>query len=123
MESYEIFKNACIARGRTIADVCKKAGWGERSSDNWKKGHVPSVAVVLALSKELKTTVEYLMGEASDIDAKVSNGLDGLPDAEIEVLKVFRALNKEGQGKVIENANDLLGNEKYKKDGLSAETA
>lgn len=123
MESYEIFKNACVMRGRTIADVCKKAGWGERSSDNWKKGHIPSVAVVLALSKELKTTVEYLMGETNDIDAKVSNGLEGLSDSEIELLTVFRSLNQDGQGKVIENAADLLGNVKYKKDESSVKTA
>ena len=123
MESYEIFKNACVMRGRTIADVCKKAGWGERSSDNWKKGHIPSVAVVLALSKELKTTVEYLMGETNDIDAKVSNGLESLSDSEIELLTVFRSLNQDGQGKVIENAADLLGNVKYKKDESSVKTA
>lgn len=123
MESYEIFKNACAIRGRTIADVCKKAGWGIRSSDNWKKGHTPSVSVVLGLSKELNTTVEYLMGETDDIDATIKSPFSDMPQDEKELLQIYRELSAEGKGHILTTARVAFGNVDYRKKDAASVTA
>lgn len=123
MESYEIFKNACMIRGRTIADVCQKAGWGGRSSDNWKKGHIPSVSIVLSIAKELNTTVEYLMGEVEDIDAVIASPLDrkaaSISMEEKELLSLFQSVSVEGKAAIMTAARAFAGQVDYTKKAAS----
>ncbi len=125
MESYEIFKNACSVRGRTVADVCKKAGWGLRSSDNWKKGHTPSVFVVLNIAKELDTTVEYLMGETDDIDAKIgaASSAASMTVEEKELLSLFRSVSVEGKAAIMTAARAFAGQVDYTKKDAASVTA
>lgn len=127
MDSYEIFKNACMIRGRTIADVYKKVGLGKKSWDNWKKGHIPAVSAVLSIAKELKTTVEYIMGETDDIDAVISppaaQTAESVSVEENELLSMFRSVSVEGKAAIMTAARAFAGRVDYTKKESNIETA
>ena len=122
MAFYKNFKNACSLRGRTIKEVCEKIGLGKRSSDNWTD-HVPAVGTVLSLAKELNTTMEYLMGETDDIDAKISTQWEGLTEDEAELLTAYRKLNSEGKQRILGDSVSFTTDNRYKKDRRNIETA
>ena len=127
MDSYEIFKNACMIRGRTIADVYKNAGLGSKSWGNWKKGHIPSASAVLSIAKELNTTIEYIMGEIDDIDAVIASPAIGnaasISTEERELLSLFQSVSVEGKAAIMTAARAFAGQVDYTKKESASVTA
>lgn len=59
-------KELCKANGITVKELEEKAGLADRSIYKWgteEKDVMPSAKNLMAVAKELGTTVEYLLGE------------------------------------------------------------
>lgn len=104
-------------------------GVGRNFSVNVKNGSIPSIEKVEALADYFDTSIDYLIGRVSEagelikrtpdnavkvIDKIVSKS-PNLSDEENEILKIFQALNKEGQEIILNTARGLEASGRYKK--------
>lgn len=118
-KKFEIKKN-------TAFEDC---GVGRNFSVNVKNGSIPSIEKVEALADYFDTSIDYLIGRINEAGELIKQTPDNavkcldkivskpseLSEAEREIMKIFRALNKEGQEIVLNIANGLEASGRYKK--------
>lgn len=125
MNFYENMKIACKSRKISLKRMGQLAGLGKNSWQNWKD-HDITAENLLSISKALNTTMEYLMGETSDIDAKVISEAPGAasisPD-EKELLQIYRAVSIEGKATILTSARAFAGQVDFTKKAATNETA
>ena len=125
-------------RGMTQADLCKITGLASSMVSHYCTGQrIPSVPVALKIARVLNTTVDYLaygdslkVKEDTTGDLSVSerwkrysenlSPLKFIGDAHALIFKI-RALNMEGQVKVLAYIEDLLATGKYDCESSEAE--
>ena len=125
MNIYQNLKTACFVRGIRIKEAERKAGIGYNSSQNWSD-HIPTADKLLKVAKVLNTTMEYMMGETDDIDAKVTNETPeaaSISPDEMELLQIYRAVSIEGKAAILTAARAFAGQVDYTKKDAASVTA
>ena len=116
MNIYSQIKVACSIRKQQVQDVEEKAGLGFKTTYNWRKS-APAADKLLKVAKTLNTTMEYLMGETDDIDAKIeaASNAPGMAQDEKELLELYRAVSVEGKAAIMTAARAFAGQVDYRK--------
>ena len=117
MNIYSRIKEACKTRRFQMGEVEKKAGLGFKTIYNWKES-APSADKLQKVAHILNTTMEYLMGETDDIDAKVTNETPeaaSISPDEMELLQIYRAVSIEGKAAILTAARAFAGQVDYTK--------
>lgn len=122
MNIYETVKDACRIRGVSVKKLEEDSCMGKRTMYNWATS-APAADKLLKVAKYLDTSMEYLMGETDDIDAKISTQWEGLAKDEAELLSAYRKLNSEGKQRILGDSVSFTMDKRYKKDGQNIETA
>lgn len=110
--------------GLTQAEFGKSIGIAKSTYNNYETGiRDPKSDFWIAVAQKYGVTIDYLMGFSDNpypISArKKSSGTvedtpeDGLNDAEFHLIALYRALNPEGQEKLLDLADDLVASGKY----------
>lgn len=116
--------------GLTQAEFGKSIGIAKSTYNNYETGiRDPKSDFWIAVAQKYGVTIDYLMGFSDNphpISArKKSTGTvedtpeDGLNDAELHLMALYRELNPEGQEKLIDLADDLVSSGKYIKSDSS----
>ena len=95
------------SRGLTQTELGKIAGVTDKAVSTWENGSAdPRMGAVQKMA-------DYFGVRKSDILDDDSSLSYELSEDEQRLLDVYRSLNVLGRRKVLENAEDLAGNEKY----------
>lgn len=121
MNIYQNILKASQIRKISIKEAEKIAKIGPNSCQNWID-HSPTVGKLWEIAKVYNTTLEFLLGETEDINAKVGEA-HGLTKQEERLLIAFRNLNKNGQKRILGDAEEFVSSERYKKDESASVTA
>ena len=103
-----------------MGEVEKKAGLGFKTIYNWKES-APSADKLQKVAHILNTTMEYLMGETDDIDAKI--GTASMTVEERELLSLYRSVSVEGKAAIVTAARAFAGQVDYTKKDAASVTA
>lgn len=94
-----------------------KSGAGKEMVSNMKqKGTVPSIERFQLLAEYLGVTTSELLGEKKPTPAHTKDQGTPTPD-EQQLIRKYRSLNKEGQEKLLDLADDLVSSGKYIRQG------
>lgn len=106
-------KTQCSLRGVKPTIACRESGAGaDLINQMERRGSVPSVERVQLLANYLGVTVSELLGEESPSFAHTEGQGTPTPD-EQQLIRKYRSLNKEGQEKLLDLADDLVSSGKY----------
>lgn len=82
---------------------------------NWEQGkNEPDTCTIIRLAKIFNTTVDYLVG----FDKHVSGNRD-LNEIELNILKITKTLNEDGQKQVLSYADQISELPKYQKNNIT----
>lgn len=111
MNVYLRIKKACAFRGVQISDIYEQTGFGTKTMYNWVTSS-PAADKLLKVAKILDTTMEFLMGETEDINAKIiaASGAASIADDELELLRIYRGLNSQGKDYLMTAAASAASN-------------
>ena len=114
----ERIRNKRIEKGMTQEELAVSVGYTSKSTINKIELGINDIPLskVCEFARALSTTESYLMGweEDSSSSAPIAD-----PN-EDQLIAVYRELNSAGQKKLREYAEDLLDNDKYKKDSTKS---
>ena len=79
---YERFHEICKKRGTTATAIVKDLGLSSGNMTNWKNGRKPKTEVAIKIAQRLEVSVEYLMGEETEV--KDGSPRVDLTDADIK---------------------------------------
>lgn len=126
MNIYENVKDACRIRGVSVKKIEEESDMGKRTMYNWATS-APAADKLLKVSKLLKTTMEYLMGEAEDIDAiivsPIGENTASMTSEEKELLSLFQSVSVEGKAAIMTAARAFAGQVDYTKKDAASVTA
>ena len=120
MNVYLRIKKACTFRGVQISDIYEQTGFGTKTMYNWVTSS-PAADKLLKVAKILDTTMEFLMGETEDINAKIIAA--SIADDELELLRIYRGLNSQGKDYLMTAAASAASNASLTKKVSDATTA
>lgn len=103
-------------------DLAEKLGYKSFTTiQKWESGvSEPSMSVVKQLSIMFNITMDELMNidlETESTGSSNSSSTAPLAPQEEEIIDIFRALNDEGQHRLIEYGDDLVASGRYIKSG------
>lgn len=131
--NYEVFLNRidflCKKNNIKKTIAFENCGIGKDFSVHIKKGSSPSIEKVESLASYFNTSIDYLIGRINEAEELIKRTPDNavkvidkivfkspnLSDEENEILKIFQALNKEGQEIILNTARGLEASGRYKK--------
>lgn len=126
MNIYENVKDACRIRGVSVKKIEEESDMGKRTMYNWATS-APAADKLLKVSKLLKTTMEYLMGETEDIDAiivsPIGENTASMTIEEKELLSLFQSVSVEGKAAIMTAARAFAGQVDYTKKESAGVTA
>ncbi len=106
----ELIESRGITRNRLLLET----GINTNAFQNWeKRGTVPSGDVVAKLADYFHVSTDYLLGRTDD-PAPVG-GREPPSPLRRTLLGSFDQLNREGQEKLVDTADDMVSSGKYKK--------
>ena len=99
--------------GMTQIQLAEKIGVTKGAIGNYETdANSPKASIMYKIFEALQCDANYLyQDEMYDVQSVM------LPEDELEVLKLYRQLNTEGQEKLIDYADDLIRSGKYIKTG------
>lgn len=106
-------KHLLDEQGVSYSKAGRESGAGEdfiRNID--RKNSFPSIDKVKKMADYLGVTVSELLGEESPNSTHTEAQGTSTPD-EQQLLQAYRSLNKEGQEKLLDLADDLVSSRKY----------
>ncbi|MBR2311297.1 MAG: helix-turn-helix transcriptional regulator [Oscillospiraceae bacterium] len=103
--------------GLTLEQVAQQVGVGKSTVRKWETGFIENMRrdKIAKLAMALHTTPDYLMGW-SDTPTLTPHGTTpttDLSNTELALVQDFRALNTEGQQKLLEYVADLQASGRY----------
>ena len=122
---FKIFIALRKEKGLTQDELAQKLGISKSSVAMWETGQrLPSPDVYELIADYFNVDIDYLYGR-TDIRQRVrfdesGNAQRTLLTDESQLLDAFDKLNSDGKQKVMTYLDDLLVNEKYKKDTESS---
>lgn len=109
---WERFFALCKSVGKSPNSVCKELGFSNAAATHWKNRQIPNAKSINKLADYFGVSVDYLLGNAAE-NQKASPL--SLSEQETAFLKVIRALNAQGQKKLMDYSHDLLSSGRYGK--------
>lgn len=103
---YNKVNTLCRERGTTITQVAIALGLSTATGTNWKRGKIPSAAIIKMLSDHLDVSADYLLSEDDDIKHQP------LSDNETELIALFKKLDKTEQYKFIGRLEEIVDQNK-----------
>ncbi len=90
---YENFKNLCKSKNLKPTNVVKELGLSSANMSNWKNGRKPKTDIALKIANYLNVSVEYLMGEPSNIsfENNLTSSQPILSAHELKVILAYRS--------------------------------
>lgn len=109
-----ILKNRRKELGLTLSQIADKMGVSEATVQRWESGNIKSLRQerIGPLSEILRISPAVLMGWADD-EVTSPSPRPPITSKEEELLALHRQLNEEGQGRLLEYADDLVSSGKY----------
>lgn len=109
-----ILKNRRKELGLTLSQIADKMGVSEATVQRWESGNIKSLRQerIGPLSEILRVSPAVLMGWADD-EVTSPSPHSPITSKEEELLALHRQLNEEGQGRLLEYADDLVSSGKY----------
>lgn len=109
-----ILKNRRKELGLTLSQIADKMGVSEATVQRWESGNIKSLRQerIGPLSEILRVSPAVLMGWADD-EVTSPSPRPPITSKEEELLALHRQLNEEGQGRLLEYADDLVSSGKY----------
>ena len=101
-------------KGYTIAKIEKELDFGNGAIRRWDTSS-PSCDKLVKLADFLNVSVDYLLGR-TDIKEKALPEKEEPNAATKRLMELYNELNREGQEKLLDYADDLVTSGKYKKD-------
>lgn len=123
----ERLEEALALRNMSAATLSKLANISEGSISQYKKGSYKATQPNLEkISAVLNVPIPWLMGVSNDFDSCSSIDTNSIENSLLkDLLKSFNLLNREGQERLVEDADLLVASGRYKKTdslGLAHET-
>lgn len=113
---WEIFLKLCEQVKKTPNGVAKEISVSSGAVTSWKNGKVPHHSTLIKIANYFDVSLDYLL-TGSESKEKVLHRAEELNDMQKKLIALFDMLNTEGQGKLLDYADDLVNSGKYKKDG------
>lgn len=113
MESKDLLKTRRLELNLSQLDIAKMVGVSEATVSRWESGNIANMKRdrIYKLSKALQIDPSMLIGfEPESVRESKS---PAITPAEVELLELHRQLNEEGQGRLLEYADDLVSSGKY----------
>jgi len=101
--------------GMSVDEIAKRLGKNRATIYRYESKAIENmpITIIEPLAKILQVSPEYLLGWENTSAQEQANS--ECSKEEIEIIKLYRSLNKAGKGKLVEYINDLMDLEKYKK--------
>lgn len=117
---YTNIKNRRLELDLTQTQLAERLGYADKSMiAKIEKGQIDlSHSKILALAAALQTTPGDLMGWEDEASSSAAAPAPAADPNEDQLIAMYRELNSSGQKKLREYAEDLLDNDKYKKDSI-----
>ena len=117
---YTNIKNRRLELDLTQTQLAERLGYADKSMiAKIEKGQIDlSHSKILALAAALQTTPGDLMGWEDEASSSAAVPVPAADPNEDQLIAMYRELNSAGQKKLREYAEDLLDNDKYKKDSI-----
>lgn len=106
---YSNFMYLCMQKGESVNGAASKIGVSSGTVTNWKNGQVPSIRLLTKVADYFNVSPE----EMATINLNV---YESFTPAEIQMIKMFRALNIDGKKKALEALQDLTDIARYTED-------
>lgn len=111
----ENIKKICALRGIRQVDIAEHMGVSQGSVSNWIKGtNSIDIENLADLCKFLGVSLDQIFG-FDEIDPLIT-----LPQNELELIQIYRSLNKSGQSLLLMTAKTCAGNPDMQKGVQSA---
>lgn len=101
---FEQLKLLCAEKGTTPTALVKKVGFSSATVTSWKNGASPKLDMVEQLADALQVPVTAFFGDRRQIEAEAPI----FSAEEIELIDVYRKLDKPGQRRLFGKAYELL---------------
>ena len=104
--------------GYTMKDVAKLVGVSEATISRWESGDIANMRRdrISKLADALKISPAVIMGWEETSSSSAAIPVPAVDPNEEQLIAMYRELNSAGQKKLREYAEDLIDNDKYKKD-------
>ena len=99
---YEQLKRICASKGTTPTAVVRKIGISSGNVTSWKNGSSPKSETLQLLANELGVPI------AAFFDVRTEPSVPDFSAEEIELVEVYRKLDKSGQRRLFGRAYELL---------------
>lgn len=121
----ERIRNKRIEKGLTQEELAVSVGYTSKSTINKIELGINDIPLskVCEFARALSTTESYLMGWDDEASSSAAVPVPAADPNEDQLIAMYRELNSAGQKKLREYAEDLLDNDKYKKDSIESVVA
>lgn len=106
-------KELCKSHGISVPKLEDALGFGAGTISKWKKSS-PSVDKLLKVAEYFHVSIDWLV-DRKDFVIKQ----DTFTEKELEIIKIYRKFNSEGEKQFFERINDMLSHDEYKKENVS----
>lgn len=106
-------KELCKSHGTSIPRLEEKLDFGAGTISKWKKSS-PSVDKLLKVAEYFQVSIDWLIDRKDFVINQ-----DTFTEKELEIIKIYRKFNSEGEKQFFERINDMLNHDEYKKENVS----
>lgn len=119
---YENLIRICAENSVKPTNVVEELGFSSGNLSRWKNGIIPGGKTLKKFSDYFNVPIDYFLDQvkrtpdnAVKVMDKIVSKSPSFSDEENEILKIFQALNKEGQEIILNTARGLEASGRYKK--------